>query len=276
MRWKQFSTPVKDTEPKAVEAYIEEHGEESFTLLDVRQPKEYEMFRIPGAKLIPLPELPDRVDELPSEKPVIVYCAMGGRSNAAAQFLAGKGFKDVQNLRGGAEAWQGHSAEGPANMGMFLLKGNETPAEIIQIAYGLEEGLKEFYTVLSAKPENAPVANLLTQLSKIEEKHKQRLFNLYLTFDPGPADKDAFERTIMSEVMEGGLTTEEFLEQNKPVMQTAADVLNIAMMLEAQAMDLYMRYAEKSKDENVRKILFGLADEEKAHLKSLGNLLDKL
>ncbi len=276
MRWKLFSTQVKDTEPEAVRAYIEEHEEESFTLLDVRQPGEYEMFRIPGARLIPLPELPDRVDEITSEKPVVVYCAMGGRSNAAAQFLVGKGFKDVRNLRGGIEAWQGHTAEGPANMGMFLLKGNETPAEMIQLAYGLEEGLKEFYAILSVKAENSAVADLLTKLSKIEEKHKQRLFNLYLTFDPSPAGKEVFEHTVMAEVMEGGFTTEEFLEQNKPVMRTVADILNIAMMLEAQSMDLYMRYADKSTDENVKKIFVWSGRWEKAHLRSLGDILDKL
>ncbi len=45
------------------------------------------------------------------------------------------------------------------------------------------------------------------------------------------------------------------------------------MMLEAQAMDLYMRYAERSEDQQVKDILFKLADEEKAHLKSLGDLL---
>jgi rubrerythrin len=47
------------------------------------------------------------------------------------------------------------------------------------------------------------------------------------------------------------------------------------MMLEAQAMDLYMRYAEKSEDSEVKKVLFKMANEEKAHLKSLGDLLDK-
>jgi rubrerythrin len=47
------------------------------------------------------------------------------------------------------------------------------------------------------------------------------------------------------------------------------------MMLEAQAMDLYMRYADKCEDQKVKPILFKMADEEKAHLKSLGDLLGK-
>jgi rhodanese-related sulfurtransferase len=54
-------------------AYMAEHKEGTFTLLDVRQPGEYEKERIPGAKLVPLPELSDGIGELDPEKPVIVY-----------------------------------------------------------------------------------------------------------------------------------------------------------------------------------------------------------
>jgi rhodanese-related sulfurtransferase len=56
-----------------VKAYMDKHKEGEFTLLDVRQPGEYEDSRIPGAKLIPLPELADRIEELDPEKPVITY-----------------------------------------------------------------------------------------------------------------------------------------------------------------------------------------------------------
>jgi rubrerythrin len=51
-------------------------------------------------------------------------------------------------------------------------------------------------------------------------------------------------------------------------------VLDLAMMLETQALDLYLRFADKSADERTRKVLFSIADEEKAHLSSLGNLMD--
>jgi rhodanese-related sulfurtransferase len=54
-------------------AYIAKHKEGTFTLLDIRQPAEYEKTRIPGARLIPLPELSDRLAELDPEKPMIVY-----------------------------------------------------------------------------------------------------------------------------------------------------------------------------------------------------------
>jgi rhodanese-related sulfurtransferase len=60
-----------DTEE--AKAYMAEHEEGTFTLLDVRQPGEYENSRIPGAQLIPLPELADRLGELDPDKPVIPY-----------------------------------------------------------------------------------------------------------------------------------------------------------------------------------------------------------
>ncbi len=75
--------------------------------------------------------------------------------------------------------------------------------------------------------------------------------------------------------MEGGYTTEEFLEQNRDSMKTVFDVLNIAMMLETQAFDLYMRYSQKAKDEKSKAVLYDIAEDEKAHLASLGRLMEE-
>ena len=160
-------------------------------------------------------------------------------------------------------------------MGMMLLKGNETPREVICLAYGLEEGLRKFYSMSTKLAIDTEVVGILAKLAEIEEKHKQRLFGLYLTIDPTPLKVEAFENRITSELMEGGFDPDKLLEQSMPAFKTAPGVLDFAMTLEAQAMDLYMRYAEKSKDSEVKNTLFKMANEEKAHLKSLGDLLDK-
>ncbi|MBW1782385.1 MAG: hypothetical protein JRL30_16795 [Deltaproteobacteria bacterium] len=73
MRWKQFLTPVANMDAEAARAFVSEHKEGTYTLLDVRQAGEYEKGRIPGAKLVPLPELSDRIGELDPDKPVIAY-----------------------------------------------------------------------------------------------------------------------------------------------------------------------------------------------------------
>ena len=73
MKWKQFLTPTKSMDAEEARAYMADHREGTYTLLDVRQPGEYEKDRIPGARLIPLPELPNRLGELDPEKPIIPY-----------------------------------------------------------------------------------------------------------------------------------------------------------------------------------------------------------
>lgn len=77
-------------------------------LLDVREPNEYQICRIPGSTLIPLGELPRRLGELPSgpDSPdIVVHCKMGGRSAKAVRQLLEHGFTHVQNLQGGILDW---------------------------------------------------------------------------------------------------------------------------------------------------------------------------
>ena len=200
---------------------------------------------------------------------------MGGRSRAAAQLLAGKGFSEVYNLKGGIKAWEGVTAFGPAEMGMVLLRGDETSQEIIVLAYGMEEGLAGFYKGLSEKMDDSEVVELLNKLARIEQKHKKRLFDLYGKLEPTVTDMATFEKDIVSDVMEGGFSTEEFLEKNTDSMKTVPDALSMAMMLETQALDLYMRYSEKAEDEKSKGVLYEIAEEEKHHLAGLGRLMEE-
>src|SRR4029077_13122149 len=74
-------------------------------ILDVREPNEYQICRIPGSVLIPLGELPRRYAELPDDKDIVAHCKMGGRSAKATEFLQSVGFKRVKNLKGGILDW---------------------------------------------------------------------------------------------------------------------------------------------------------------------------
>lgn len=80
---------------------------EDIILLDVRQPEEHEEKNIPHSLLIPLNELPDRIDELEPYKGrvIIVYCRSGNRSGQAIQFLAASGYTKLKNLKGGMLSW---------------------------------------------------------------------------------------------------------------------------------------------------------------------------
>lgn len=274
MQWKQFVTPVANLDPDEARAFIGSHKEGTYTLLDVRQPGEYGKGRIPGAKLVPLPELGDRLGDLNPEEPIIAYCATGGRSRAAAQLLAGNGFKEVYNLKGGIRAWNGLKAEGPSETGMAYLRGDEDVDEIVVLAYGMEEGLRGFYEEVRKESSDPDVADLAGRLSEIEERHKERLFALYVSAHSTISLRETFESKVVRGIMEGGFTTQEFLSRNREAMTTVPDLLSIAMMLEAQALDLYMRYAEKVSREAGKGVLYDLAEEEKGHLNRLGALLE--
>jgi adenylyltransferase/sulfurtransferase len=78
---------------------------DAFELIDVREPFEFEIARIDGAKLIPLGEIPEHANELDREQTLIVHCHSGRRSAQAVRLLKQHGFINVYNLEGGIDAW---------------------------------------------------------------------------------------------------------------------------------------------------------------------------
>jgi len=79
---------------------------ESFTLLDVREPWEFETARIEGAKLMPMGDIPSRAhQELDPESHIVVYCHHGVRSMNATAWLRQQGFEKAQSMVGGIDAW---------------------------------------------------------------------------------------------------------------------------------------------------------------------------
>jgi adenylyltransferase/sulfurtransferase len=104
-----------EAEPRAVAGFVEiaprelqgrlSRGEE-LQLIDVREQFEWDIARIPGARLVPLATLLDVVDSLDRDREVVVYCKGGSRSRAAATHLADAGFPRVTNLTGGILRWQ--------------------------------------------------------------------------------------------------------------------------------------------------------------------------
>ena len=200
---------------------------------------------------------------------------MGGRSRAAAQLLSGQGFSEVYNLKGGIKEWQGLKAAGPIEMGMTLLRGDETPEEIIVFAYGMEASLRDFYQVMTHHTSDKKVADIFTRLADIEEIHKNKLFQLYGHLNSSIFDMTTFEEKTVNKVMEGGGSVEEFIDQNRDMIKTIPNVLELAMSIETQSLDLYLRYSERSSDLETKKVLFEIAEEEKSHLATLGRLMDE-
>jgi adenylyltransferase/sulfurtransferase len=78
---------------------------DALTIVDVREPNEYQINRIPGSVLIPLGDIPKRYNELDPSAELIMQCKSGARSGRAADFLRSVGFKRVLNLKGGILDW---------------------------------------------------------------------------------------------------------------------------------------------------------------------------
>lgn len=74
-------------------------------LLDVRTPQEYSQGKLAGSVLIPIGEFERRSREVPKNKIIVVYCAVGSRSKPVADFLARQGYKDVYNMTDGIVGW---------------------------------------------------------------------------------------------------------------------------------------------------------------------------
>jgi adenylyltransferase/sulfurtransferase len=99
------STVNNSTEITAVELKQRLERGDKLKILDVREPNEYQINRIPGATLIPLGDIARRYAELDPDEDLIVHCKMGARSARAVDFLRSVGFRKALNLRGGILDW---------------------------------------------------------------------------------------------------------------------------------------------------------------------------
>ncbi|MBS1625053.1 MAG: rhodanese-like domain-containing protein [Bacteroidetes bacterium] len=77
---------------------------EDFQLIDVREPQEAEICQI-GGMLIPMNTIPDHMDEIAKDKPVVIHCRSGARSGRIVEYLESQGFDNLYNLKGGILAW---------------------------------------------------------------------------------------------------------------------------------------------------------------------------
>lgn len=275
MKWSTLFKPVENLEPAAARAFMTARATAGYQLLDVRQPGEYEQGHLAGARLIPVKELPGRLGELEATKPVLVYCAVGGRSRAAAQYLKGQGFGEVYNLSGGIKAWQGRQAVGPEGQGLELLGPETDYVNSLSLGYALEEGLQQFYRQLGERVADAEQKKLLARLAGFEDKHKAWLAEEYALLSRDTGDLPPLGGGAGG-LMEGGRGIDDYLARVQPEYLDLEAIIDLAMMFETQAMDLYGRLAQKAPREDVRELFLRLVDEEKLHLGYLESEMDKM
>ena len=193
-------------------------------------------------------------------------------------------------MEGGIHAWQGLKADGPPEAGISWFDAGTTAVDMAALAWALEENTRLFYTALAGMRPGTDEAELFLSLVEAEEHHKKtlkeahdRLTGLTST-DLASTDSstglstglsiDRFYTGQSDHILEGGLELDEALRwaEGKP----ARRILNLAIGLEANAYDRYLKMMEKAVDEDTRDVFATVAREEKGHLKGLAALLDEI
>ena len=98
-----MQTQILEISPQELKQKLDTDA--SVLLLDVREPSEYDIVHLDGARLIPLNTLPHHIDSLPADQEIVVYCHHGTRSLYATAYLHQNGFRDAKNLAGGIDQW---------------------------------------------------------------------------------------------------------------------------------------------------------------------------
>jgi rhodanese-related sulfurtransferase/rubrerythrin len=272
-----YFKPVSTWTAQKVREFIDSKKIDEYNLVDVRQPGEYERGHIPGARLIPVGQISDRVSELNPDKTTIVYCAAGVRSRAGASVLDRAGFREVYSMAGGFNAWQGLIAEGFPESGISWFAAGRSIGELIALAWVLEEGTKNFYDKTAERLSGLDASELFKELVIAEEHHEEMLAALYRDI-AGTAEgidiPSLMGRSPHEKIMEGGMRLDEALAWSK--RKAPREILELSMSLEAGSYDRYLVMREKVSDENSLKVFNTLAEEEKSHLGKLTLMFEKL
>ncbi|MCP4340704.1 MAG: hypothetical protein GY799_17910 [Desulfobulbaceae bacterium] len=151
----------------------------------------------------------------------------------------------------------------------------ESGEEAIIIGFGLEMGLRDFYLSMQAKVSRESTKSLFGKLADIEILHQERLVELYREITGTATTLQEFSERIAEPAMEGGLTTDEFLQLYRVDIDSELEVLGLALAIEAQALDLYLRAAERTDKSTTSQVLLQIAEEERSHIVRLSDHIDQ-
>jgi len=140
--------------------------------------------------------------------------------------------------------------------------------DVFQMAYAMEEGLRQLYLGLVDRVTSKKTQDFLERLAQFEEGHKAMLMAMFAP--------ESFNSSGETTIMEGGLDREQILAHFDPQLESMEDILQLGMMLEAQALDLYTRLTRKSAKGKSKELFQFLAKEEAKHLSYLADELDKV
>ncbi len=269
-------TSVSDLSSDELRAYMAGHREADYVVVDVRQPEEYAAGHIPGAKPIPLMELPQRASELEAlrGKDLFFYCRSGGRSSRAAQMAAqGLGLPRVHNLLGGITGWNG--AQLPDFPKLKVVDVSGSVEDVLRQALELEKGAHRMYDALLPYFEGTPAQELIEELARAEVGHGKVVHAALskVAGEPAESFEQLFEQ-LPGDLLESGDSFEDAVDRARAIGDSGVlALLELALELELRAQDLYKNLADQARDADTKTVLLDLAQQEKRHAEGLAKRL---
>lgn len=257
--------------------YMKSHREQDYLLIDVREPIEYELGHVPGAKPIPLGRFEARISELDSDRELLLYCAGGARSRVAAALLAASGLKPraIINVEGGFSAWDGKPLQDLPRVKAF--DGLTGLPQILTAAMNLEKGAWRLYAALLERHPSSPFAETATALVKLEREHARVVHRLLSRHSRGgaPTDFDRVFAELSGDILESGEALEPALARAESVaLQPCVAFAELALDIEYHAYELYRTLSDQNRDPEEKATFLTLAEQEKGHIRLISSRLE--
>jgi rhodanese-related sulfurtransferase/rubrerythrin len=266
---------VVDVTPESFQKYMDEHPDNEYLLVDVREPQEYEQAHIPGAQLLPLGQLESRLEDLPKHRDIIFSCRSGARSRVAANMVAEKmeQHRSLYNLDGGILAWQGHTVKDFPRVKLLVLE--EGTQQTLMAAMDLEKGAWNIYRYIQEQYPGTQLSRTIEHLSLAEMSHAEALYNEWQKGETSPPRFDDLFAGLKGEILEGGMSlTEAVLRLESTMVPLDLAVYELALDIEFTAYDLYRYAGETTDDPALKKLFFDISEGEKHHMTSIVGALD--
>ncbi|HMB31756.1 MAG TPA: rhodanese-like domain-containing protein [Desulfohalobiaceae bacterium] len=258
-------------EPYELQKLISSQREDSYIIIDVRQPEEYTTDHIPGSLHIPLPELENNLQAIPENQDLIFYCRSGRRSLAGATLVTDRkehSHKRILNLQGGIMAWNGKKLEGMPKFQVIDPKAKFE--EILYQAINMEKGAWIYYTRLAHHFSYLTLASTITQLADMETKHAQTIYEILSSKRPELQPFEKLFEELAGDIIEGGESLEELLKRISEIEEGGCLTLaEIALDIEYTAYDLYRTLGNLAQEKDQQWAFFQLAEQEKGHIRIL-------
>lgn len=175
-------------------------------------------------------------------------------------------------MSGGIQAWEGLVADGPPEAGTTLFLSTASAEEMTALAWTLEENTRKFYLAVAGLMRNPKASRLMETLALAEEKHKASLLQVYQRVTGGT--KEPALSTKGPPLLEGGADMDTTLRWAEG--RTVEEMLEVALALETNAYDRYLKMIDLVKDDQARDLFRVLSAEEKKHLDRLSTLMDEV